>query len=55
MPQLEGSRKGYTPTISQKSFAEELVNRFRVTSVQNVPLRVGVTLEKFDEDELTES
>ena len=31
------------------------MNRFRVTSVQSVPLRVGVKLEEFDEDEETES
>ena len=37
-------------TISQQSFAEELVNKFDVTSVQNVPLRVGL---KLDEDEGT--
>ena len=30
-----------TLTISQQSFAEELVKKFRVTSVQSVPLRVG--------------
>ena len=44
-----------TLTTSQQSFAEELVTKFRVTSVQSVPLRVGVKLEGFDEDEGTES
>ena len=40
---------------SQQSFAEKLVKKFRVTSVQSVPLKVGVKLEEFDEDEKTES
>ena len=44
-----------TIAISQQSFAEELVKKFRVTSVQSVPLRVGVKLEEFDEDEETQS
>ena len=44
-----------TLTIPQQSFAEELVKKFRVTSVQSVPLKVGVRLEDFDEDEETES
>ena len=44
-----------TLTISQQNFAEELVKRFRVTSVQSVPLRIGVKLEEFDADEETES
>ena len=48
-------RERGTLTISQQSFAEELVNKFGVTSVQNVPLRVGLKLEEFDEDEETES
>ena len=43
-----------TLTISQQSFAEELVKKFPVTSVQSVPLRVGVKLEEFDDEE-TES
>ena len=42
-------------TISLQSFAEELAKKFRVTSVQSVPLKVGVKLEDFDEDEETES
>ena len=42
-------RKRGTLTISQQSFAEELVKKFRVTSVQSVPLKVGVKLEEFDE------
>ena len=41
--------------MSQQSFAEELVKKFRVTSVQSVPLKVGVKLEEFDENEETES
>ena len=41
-------------TISQQSFAEKLVKKFRMTSVQSVPLREGVKLEEFDEDEETE-
>ena len=48
-------RERGTLTISQQSFVEELTKKFRVTSVQNVPLRVGLTLEEFDEDERTES
>ena len=48
-------RERGTLTISQQSFGEELTKKFRVTSVQNVPLRVGLTLEEFDEDEKTES
>ena len=48
-------RERGTLTISQQSFAEELVKKFRVTSVQNVPLRVGLKLEEFDEDEEAES
>ena len=48
-------RKRGTLTTSQQSFAEELVKKFRVTFVQSVPLRVGVKLEEFDENEKTES
>ena len=48
-------RKRGTLTISQQSFAQELVKKFRVTSVQSVPLKVGVKLEEFDENEETES
>ena len=44
-----------TLTISQQSFAEESVKKFRVTSVRSVPLKVGVKLEEFDENEETES
>ena len=50
-----GDRERSTLTIYQQSFAEELVKKFRVTSVQSVPLRVGVELKEFDEDEETES
>ena len=48
-------RKRGTLTISQQSFAEKLVKKFRVTSVQSVPHKVEVILEEFDEDEETES
>ena len=48
-------RKRGTLTISQQSFAEELMKKFRVTSVQSVPLKVGVKSEEFDENEETES
>ena len=41
-------RKRGTLTISQQSFAETLVKKFRVTSVQSVPLKVGVKLEEFE-------
>ena len=41
--------------ISQQGFAEELVKKFRVNSVQGVPLRVEVKLEEFIEDEETDS
>ena len=44
-----------TLTISQKTFADELVKKFCVTSTQSVPLRVGVKLEEFDEDERAEN
>ena len=40
-----------TLTISPKTFANELVKHFCVTSKQSVPLRVGVKLEEFDDDE----
>ena len=44
-----------TLTISQKTFADELVKTFCVTSTQSVPLRVGVKLEEFNEDERVEN
>ena len=44
-----------TPTISQKTFANELAKTFSVTSTSSVPLRVGVKLEDFDEDEMVEN
>ena len=44
-----------TLTISQKSFADELVKKFCVTSAKSVPLRDGVKLEAFDEDERVEN
>ena len=40
-----------TLTISQKTFADELVKKVCVTSTQSVPIRVGVKLEEFNEDE----
>ena len=48
-------RKRGTLTISQQGFAEELVKKFRMTSVQSVLLKVGVKLVEFDENEKTES
>ena len=42
-----------TLPISQQSLAEELVKKFRVTSVQSVPLRVEMKLGEFNEDEET--
>ena len=48
-------RERGTLTISQQSFAEELVKKFRVTSVQSVLLKVGLKLEEFDKDEETKS
>ena len=44
-----------TLTISQKTFADELVKKFCVTSTQSVPLRVGVKQEEFDKDERVEN
>ena len=44
-----------TLTISQKTFADELVKRFCVTRKRSVPLRVGVELETFDKDETVEN
>ena len=44
-----------TLTMSLKTFADELVKTFCVTSTQNVPLRVGVKLEEFNEDEKVEN
>ena len=40
-------------TISQQSFTEELVEKFDVTYVQNVPLRIGLKLDEFNVDEET--
>ena len=40
-----------TLTISQQTFADEAVKNNCVTSTQSVPLRVGVKLKEFDEDE----
>ena len=50
-----GIAKGGTSNDIPQSFAEEFVKKFRVTSVQSVPLREGVKLERFEEDEETES
>ena len=44
-----------TLTIFQKTFADELVKTFCVTSTQSVPVRVGVKLEEFDENERVEN
>ena len=44
-----------TLTISQKPFADEFMKKFCVTSTKSVPLRVGVKLEGFDEDERVEN
>ena len=49
------NRERGTLTISQQSFAEELMKKFGVTDERNVPLRVGVKLEEFDECEETEN
>ena len=48
-------REMRTLTISQKTFADELVKTFCVISTQNVPLRVGVKLEEFNEYERVEN
>ena len=48
-------RKRGTLTISQQSFEEELVNKFNVTSVQNIPLKVELKLDEFDVDEKTDN
>ena len=44
-----------TLTISQKTFADELVKKYSVTFTQIVPLRVGIKLEEFNEDEMVEN
>ena len=44
-----------TLKISQKTFADELVKNFCVTSMQSVPLRVRVKLEEFNEDDKVEN
>ena len=41
--------------MSQKTFADELVKQFCMTSKKGVPLRFGVKLEEFDEDERVEN
>ena len=48
-------REMATLTTSQKMFADELVKKKCVTSKQSVPLRVGVKLEEFGEDESVEN
>ena len=45
---------GYSDDIP-KTFADELLKTFCVTSTQSVPLRVGVKLEEFIEDEKVEN
>ena len=40
-----------TLTIFQKTFADELVKTFCVTSTKSVPLRVGVKFQEVDENE----
>ena len=40
--------------ISQKTFANEMVRKFRSISEKIVLLRVGVKLEKFDDEEEVE-
>ena len=37
--------------ISQKTFADESAKKVCVTSTKSVPLRVGVKLEEYEEDE----
>ncbi|CAM9728232.1 unnamed protein product [Ascophyllum nodosum] len=44
-----------TLTISQKKFADELVKKNCVTCTQSVPLRVGIKLEEFNENEKVEN
>ena len=44
-----------TLTIYQKTSADELVKTFCVTFKQSIPLRVGVKLEEFEEDERVEN
>ena len=48
-------REMCTLTISQKTFADESVKTFCVTSTQSVLLRVGIKLEEFVEDERVEN
>ena len=56
LPLHSGTEDGYcTLTIFQKTFADELVETFRLTSKQSVPLLVGVKLEEFNEDERVEN
>ena len=42
-------RDSGTLAISQEIFAQDLLKKFRVTSIQSVSLIVGVSLEEFDE------
>ena len=53
MSLLEGSLKRCTNDIPTESRGR--AKKFRVTSVQSVPLRVGDKLEEFDESEETEN
>ena len=45
------STKFDTLTMSPKTFAEELMRKFRVISEQNVSLRVSVKLVKLEDEE----
>ena len=54
MSLLEGSKTWYSNDIPTE-FRGRISEEFGVTSVQNVPLRVGLKLDEFDEDEETES
>lgn len=42
-------------TISQKTFSDALVEKFGMISERRVPFGVGVKLDEFDEDEMTEN
>ena len=55
MPILEGSQKGYSNNIPTELSGRVGKETPCVTSVQSVPLKVGVKLEEFDEDEENES
>ena len=46
---------GYSDDIPERICRDELVKPFCVTSMQSVPLRVGVELEEFNKDERVEN